>query len=182
MGMAEGLGGTRIKSMQNVVVTPGSVISNVTINAVNMASTMMIRTSWRPGPGSPDPENSCVLHELTSSTNIRTTRAATGSGGGDNPRCRLLVIEYNEGDLKSIQRGTKYGAGDVTINAVDLDKTIVTYLGQSGGWRDWRNGFGSSYILDLTSPTNLNVTTSRSVDYTGVLTATISYEIVEFRI
>lgn len=176
MGMADGLGGAKIKSIQNVVVTPNSIISNVTINAVDTASTMMILTTWRPN-GNVDPENSCVRHELTSSTNIRTTRVATGF----NPLCRLLVIEYSSG-IKSVQRGSQTGAGNVTINAVDVNKTIVTYLGQSGGWRDWGDGFGSNYILDLTSSTNLNVTTSVSLDYTGPLVATISYEIVEFSI
>lgn len=139
---------------------------NTTITSVDMNRTMIIRTGWKPQFTAP-PKHYCFLHQLTSSTNIFTDRIERRDPDG-GIFFDLLVIEYASG-IASIQRGTST-TGDVTINEVDLNKTIINYLGQKYNSTDWASGKGNRHWLRLTTSTNLSVFAD----------GTLSYEVIEF--
>lgn len=97
----------------------------------------------------------------------------------------MSIIPFGANTIKSIQRGQTsidvtagtagYYSANVTINAVNVNKSIVNVLG-----RAYRTSYGEYPIyVALTSSTNVQCTTG----YYGAVASdaqTVSWEVIEF--
>ena len=95
----------------------------------------------------------------------------------------MAVIGAAASPIKSIQRGTTYSASgvNVTITAVDLDKSFVSGTNQTGYMNNGStaNGIGGGAGATLTTTTNLAVTPGSSFS-PGTLPATLHWEVIEY--
>lgn len=95
------------------------------------------------------------------------------------------LSQFAAGGIKSVQRGTIsfFGTPTIavgaTINSVDVSKTMVNYLGQTGYYlgssSNPLDGIGLSR-LSLDNSTTVTATRSDTNTYTHV----VSYEVIEF--
>ena len=87
--------------------------------------------------------------------------------------------------IKSIQRGTTLSANNsvvnVTITAVDLDKSFVSGTNQTGYMNggSTANGIGNGAGATLTTTTNLEVTPGSSFS-PGTVPGTLHWEVIEY--
>lgn len=172
--LPQGGGGGVIKSIQRGIAKLDSVSSiDVTINEVDTTSSIVVikgLTSFYGG----NYRIFETIHsiELIDSTTIRIQR---GSVDGD---CDVVweVIEFD--NVKSLQKGTVSGLtvgvdNDITINSVDVNKTMV--------FTSFRNSLGTSNSYELLQATYLkNATTLTTKGVTGVDTATVNWQVIEF--
>lgn len=93
------------------------------------------------------------------------------------------LSQFTGGGIKSVQRGTITILGGVgttataTINAVNTNKSMLTYLGQSGYYSTSTNQGISNSRIALTSSTQITATTIVTPATTNYV---ISYEVIEF--
>ena len=97
-----------------------------------------------------------------------------------------MAVLGSSSPIKSIQRGTTLSnsgtAVNVTINAVDLDKSFVSGTNQAGyinvtsSWGGPGTGAGAT----LTTTTNLAVTGGATFYTPGTLPATLHWEVIEY--
>jgi hypothetical protein len=170
------VGGGGINSVQTVTVDFNSDFStnttvNKTITAVDTSSTLLI-PHFNPGGASND-RDVCNI-ELTSSTNILFTRAATNVSG---TTLTVQVIEFNPASILSNQvisaSYTSSTPVDIAISSVDTGKAYISNLGY-----DSDNGLSSAeptHRAELTSDTNARLF---CVSSTG--SATVRGQVIEF--
>ena len=97
-----------------------------------------------------------------------------------------MAVLGSSSPIKSIQRGTTLSSSaptvvNVTITAVDLDKSFVSGTNQTGYLNNGSaaNGIGGGAGATLTTTTNLAVT-GGSTFSPGTLTATLHWEVIEY--
>ena len=96
-----------------------------------------------------------------------------------------MAVLGSSSPIKSIQRGTtlssKTTVVNVTITAVDLDKSFVSGTNQAGyiNVSSW-GGPGTGAGATLTTTTNLAVTGSATFYSPGTLPATLHWEVIEY--
>ena len=94
-----------------------------------------------------------------------------------------MAVLGSSSPIKSIQRGITYSSSgvNVTITAVDLDKSFVSGTNQTGYMSNGAsaNGIGGGAGATLTTTTNLAVT-GGSTFSPGTLTATLHWEVIEY--
>jgi len=145
------------------------------VNAVNMNNSMLLYG------GNAGTDTNVNLPEgkqridLTNSTTVTGSRGSTSASG---TYCPFDLIEFNPGVIKSIQRGSVGITSintDVTITAVDMNKSVCLFHGQSVvGIFIWTAAQGE-LVAALTSATNVRFTILNA----GT-SATGSWEVVEF--
>ena len=95
----------------------------------------------------------------------------------------MAVIGASSSPMKSIQRGTTYSSSgvNVTITAVDLDKSFVSGTNQTGYMNNGStaNGIGGGAGATLTTTTNLEVTPGSSFS-PGTVPGTLHWEVIEY--
>lgn len=93
------------------------------------------------------------------------------------------LTQFAGGGIKSVQRGTISFTGALTagatINSVNVNKTMVNYLGQTGYYNTT-----SSIFADGIGLARLSLDNSTTVTATRVTASTslhvVSYEVIEF--
>lgn len=136
MGGMVGLWGASslIKSRQSGYVTLGvSSVGNTTINAVDMANSIVLYNGWYHNITSGTrPRDSWCRIFLQSATNVRGSMDTAGSGV--DGVLYFTVIEFMPGIVKSIQRiaigvTASSASGTAAITEVNLAKTFITWDG-----------------------------------------------------
>ena len=96
-----------------------------------------------------------------------------------------MAVLGSSSPIKSIQRGTTLSANNsvvnVTITAVDLDKSFVSGTNQTGYMNNGStaNGIGGGAGATLTTTTNLEVTPGSSFS-PGTVPGTLHWEVIEY--
>ena len=94
-----------------------------------------------------------------------------------------MAVLGSSSPIKSIQRGTTYSSSgvNVTITAVDLDKSFVSGTNQTGYLNNGANanGIGGGAGATLTTTTNLEVTPGSSFS-PGTVPGTLHWEVIEY--
>lgn len=140
----DGASGLRVKSIQagSITISSGST-NTTTVNAVDLNKAILF---WNGGTGASIP-----IVELTNATTITATRRSYSGTSLVN----YVLVEL-EG-IKEIRMGTfEYSdsPSTLTINAVDLDKTILIANGKAGGGKD-DDDESNSYRIELTDATTI---------------------------
>jgi outer membrane lipoprotein SlyB len=98
-----------------------------------------------------------------------------------------MAVLGSSSPIKSIQRGTTLSSSaptvvNVTITAVDLDKSFVSGTNQTGYLTNGAsaNGIGGGAGATLTTTTNLAVTGGTTFYSPGTLPATLHWEVIEY--
>lgn len=160
-----------IKAIQHVTITfaSGETSHEVLINQVDMDNSFLIYGGFQSSSSTLTAVFARI--ELTDSTHIKATRYLSGVDLIIN----VCVIECTAG-IKSVQRGTIHLAADIyvdaTINAVDTDKTFVSYLGVTTPTTTLTRALIRAYLLNSTT-----VRAQRDAIYSEM---DITYEAVEF--
>jgi len=160
-----------LKAIQHVTISmaTGELTHQVLINQVDMDNTFLIYG----GANCTGlyPWISQAHLQLTDSTHILATRGQTGHV----LTLSVFVIECTAG-INSIQRGIITFDGnlteDDTINAVDTDKTFISYLGFKAETNEWNKSLIRFSLIDST--------TIRAHVSTAAGWCKVSYEVVEF--
>ena len=147
MGQSGG-GGVKIKSIQRGTITIGSsgLTATATVNAVDLSKAVLFHNGATSGYSS-----TCnpPIIELTDATTITATRGSASSTGKVN----YTLVEF-EG-LEKITMGTfafDNSPSTLTIDEVDLDKTILLVNGKTGGPN---SVVAAYYRLELTDATTI---------------------------
>lgn len=82
-------------------------------------------TSLTAASGSSDVENTFTA-DLTTASNVRITR--TAANGGTSQAACLMVMQFPDGYLASLNYYERSGAGTVAITSVDTDPNVSTIL------------------------------------------------------
>ena len=94
-----------------------------------------------------------------------------------------MAVLGSSSPIKSIQRGVTYSSSgvNVTITAVDLDKSFVSGTNQTGYLNNGANanGIGGGAGATLTTTTNLEVTPGSTFS-PGTLPGTLHWEVIEY--
>ena len=96
-----------------------------------------------------------------------------------------MAVLGSSSPIKSIQRGTTLSSNgtavNVTITAVDLNKSFVSGTNQTGYMNNGStaNGIGNGAGATLTTTTNLAVTGGSSFSL-GTVPATLHWEVIEY--
>ena len=91
------------------------------------------------------------------------------------------LSQFSGGGVKSVQRGTitisASASATATVNSVDVNKSLLTHLGQTGYYSTSGGEGISNVMLSLT-----NGTTITAVTYTtpNIVPYVVSYELVEY--
>ena len=171
--------GSVFGGLGNTVSTATTTITSVDTSRSTL--TLMAGLNYTNSDGADSPGQTWIKLVLTNATTVTgstyTTGAVYGSGSG------FTVTQYRPGIIKNIQRGVasfSAGTGNVTLTAVDQNKTVVNVGGVScntaGGWSvptGSMREFGC--YLYFTSDTNL-----RFEKASGSYTTNVPYEVVEF--
>ena len=164
----DGGGGLKIKSIQRGTITISSgLTATATVNAVDLSKAVLFHngaTSESAGGC-----NSPII-ELTDATTITATRSYSTATGAVN----YTLVEF-EG-LEKITMGTfefTNSPSTLTIDEVDLGKTILLVNGKTGGGNDAAAAY---YRLELTDATTIT-------GYKGQSTATftVGYILLTFK-
>ena len=96
-----------------------------------------------------------------------------------------MAVLGSSSPIKSIQRGTTLSANNsvvnVTITAVDLDKSFVSGTNQTGYLTGSTvNGIGGGAGATLTTTTNLAVTGGTTFYSPGTFPGTLHWEVIEY--
>ena len=96
-----------------------------------------------------------------------------------------MAVLGSSSPIKSIQRGTTLSnhstAVNVTITAVDLDKSFVSATNKTGYTNVSNNtGVGIGAGATLTTTTNLAVSGGSTYYTPGTLSATLHWEVIEY--
>ena len=177
-----------IESIQagSVFAGLGSSVSTATTTITSVDTsrstlTLMAGLNYTNSDGLDSPGQTWIKLVLTNATTVTgstfTNGATYGSGSG------FTVTQYRPGIIKNIQRGVASfsgGQGNVTLTAVNQNKTVVNVGGVScntaGAWNvasGTMREFGC--YLYFTSDTNL-----RFEKASGSYTTNVPYEVVEF--
>lgn len=162
--------GAAINNIQRFDETFSSqTIRDVTITEVDTTKTMLLFNGHLPA-GIRDRE-ALVSIVLLNATTVRLQKYDAAY----DPRIAFTVVEYSSG-IESIQRGvaimTSQAILDVTINEVDLAKSITSWLNLYSN----DSSFGSSYVVsNLLDATTLRL----QRDWTGP-NVNVSWEVIEF--
>ena len=167
MGQSGG-GGLKIKSIQRGTITISSgLTATATVNAVDLSKAVLFHNGATSGYSS-----ACnpPIIELTDATTITATRSYSTATGAVN----YTLVEF-EG-LEKITMGTfefKDSPSTLTIDEVDLGKTILLVNGKTGGINDAAAAY---YRLELTDATTIT-------GYKGQSTATftVGYILLTFK-
>lgn len=166
----------RVKNIQRgtVAITSGNTSGTATITAVVAANTRLKNLGSNDAAADSITSQTCYV-QLTNTTTVTATVLGAPTGAGIT--LKFEVVEYYDGVLKSVQRGTiAIGGGSVsntaTITAVDTTKAELTSLGQTSGAADARNGI----YLALT-----NATTVTATNNAAAAAETIGFEVAEWR-
>jgi len=158
-----------VNSVQtNSVSLVGATDGTRTISSVDLNKSVIFFKFGPAGGASAGFYNSLGLVELTNSTTVTGKRMSTYS----TTTYYFDVVEFADGIINSIQRGTTTMAGSslININTIDLDKTVVITSGYYG------DGEGSVYWhgAQLISSNELMLYAS------GSNSGSISWQVVEF--
>jgi len=153
-----------VKSIQRGTITLTGVASNTaTITSVVLANSVLV---WL-GQSSTDvavssTDRSYTAVSLTNSTTVTGTRSSASS----NVTVSFEVIEYYPGVIKSVQRGTVVSAATSTITAVDVSKSVLTFLGYIGSLSTYV-GLNTVCTMVLTNSTTITCTGGDAVHSMG---------------
>ena len=91
------------------------------------------------------------------------------------------LSQFSGGGVKSVQRGTitinvSAGNATATVNSVDVNKSLLTHLGQSGYYNSTADGIFNVRLF-LTNGTTITATTQAAPN---VVSYVVSYELVEY--
>ena len=93
------------------------------------------------------------------------------------------LSQFSGGGVKSVQRGTitilagVQPSATATVNSVDVNKSLLTHLGQTGYYNTTSLEGISHVRLSLTNGTTITATTAASPNATSYV---VSYELVEY--
>ncbi len=93
------------------------------------------------------------------------------------------LSQFSGGGVKSVQRGTitilasVQSSATATVNSVDVNKSLLTHLGQTGYYNTTSFEGISSVRLSLTNGTTITATASNTPNAANYV---ISYELVEY--
>lgn len=159
---------------KSYTTTSSSASYSDTITSVVTGQTMLIYN----GCFSADSNEQEILHraELSSSTGVTFTRAATGA---TSRTFKYVVAEFNSDFIDSVQRGVveipgASSSADATITAVDTSVTILSHLGS--------DTLGDSVDEEMVAIDLVSTTTVRGYKDAGSSADTnnYSYEAIEF--
>lgn len=172
--------GDYVKSVQYGSVTMASATSGTAaITAVVVANSIILHL------GSSLTTTTATAHgdimsymELTNATTVTTNRA--GSTG--TMISTFCVIEFQANIVKSNQRGTitfLTASATSAINEVNINKTMISYLGQNGGASGSDVDQLDHALANLTL-TNSTTITATKASSSSPLNTNINYQLVEF--
>lgn len=174
-----------IKSVQSGIFSTGGASSgNVTINAVDPSNSLVLHNGHRTDTGYGLGADGGVL-KITSSTNVSITKITYTT----TDLVTFIVVEFMPGIIKSIQRGhVQFGAStsaiNLTVTAVDLNKTGLFFNGRHRFYADnnlpGSGGAASESYSAFTSTTNLQWVKQSGGDGSGGEASYEGYQIVEF--
>ena len=172
-GSFEGAGGLAIKSIQQgeTAITDGNNNGYTTITAVDLTKSVLLYLGCRSNQSYSN--ESAVRMRLESSTSVKANRK-TGTG---ITLGKWVVLEFTEG-IELIQRvaiSTPYEGvtADLTITAVDLNKTVLIYGGCA---TDDPDADGAYCTIELIDSTTLRITRLGTLGSAGIWCEVLEFE------
>lgn len=162
------MGRSPIESVQYFTISLANGVGQGTVT-ITSADPNRSRLFWLGSHGT-DNSGAEKVDDSISRVSFTNATTITGDRGDTEEACVIqgCVVTYRVGVIRSVQRGTISGATTATINAVNVNKALPSYLGIS--------------VTDATSLmgnwtlTNATTITSTQGDVSGVIQG---YEIAE---
>lgn len=156
-----------------------------TINRVDLNNTMLVFLSQKTSAVAASDELS--WRARLSFQDATTVKAESNSNASVNNTVGFEVVEFWPGVMKSVQRGTivytgTSGTHTATINAVDLTRSSLQWLGTSGNDNavapidrpDW-----TMHVLDFVNNTTVEATSLSDPNGSG-FSWTVGFQVVEW--
>ena len=136
-----------IKSVQHGMVTinDGQTVGTKTITSVDTNNAFVVYGIHVTASAVID-DNLCRV-QLTNATTVKATRIGTS----ETNNVYFQVIEYYPGIIKSKQLVSRAGLGNVTINAVNVSKTICFFQGYTSTETDIGEQVNNIVLLNSTT-------------------------------